>query len=300
MDYRLLFDYLKGTDIPIVYTLHDCWSFTGGCYHFTKRGCVEYRDGCIGCSYTSRFDDITMPPLETYRLKRELIGTNDNIHPLCVSKWLAKVATESYMGQMKHKPRVVYNGIDTDVFCPTPSDIRSRLGISQDDFVVLGVAGYWTEDKGLSIFFKILEKLGNIKIILIGSGLDVVRARGDDRYICIDRTENVRQLAEFYTMADVFVNTSIEETFGLTTAEAMSCGTPAIVFDSTACPEVVDETSGIVVDYDIDSMVDAISTVRAKGKDFYANNARRRIVSEFSVEKMIDNYFEIYRGVLND
>ena len=301
VNYRLLFDYLKRLGIPIIYTLHDCWSFTGGCYHFTEEGCNQYQSGCLKCPKNTGFDDITIATKDAYACKAKLIGQNENIYPVCVSRWLCDVATKSYMGGMKHTPQVVYNGIDVDVFYPRQVTKKQKCNVGDEPFVILGVASYWNEAKGLSLFSELAKRLSfPVKIILIGGGLEPIKALSDERFICIDRTENVEELAEYYSLADVFINTSIEETFGLTTAEALACGTPAIVFASTACPEVIDERSGICVPFDMEALVGAVCEMRAKGKPYYAAHCRERIEKEFSKENMANRYLELYRSVLHD
>lgn len=301
VDYRLFFDFIKKSNIPVVFTLHDCWSFTGGCYHFTEIGCNGYISGCKNCSSYKKHDDVTIGEDSAYQTKKQLIGGNDDIHPVCVSNWLREVSSKSYMGKMKNPPTTIYNGIDTQTFCPKPSDKKEKLGISKEEFVILGVASYWNEKKGLSLFLEVADKIDfPIKIVLIGSGLEKVKLLNDSRFICIDRTESVSGLAEIYSLADVFINTSIEETFGLTTAEALSCGTPAIVFNSTACPEVIDINTGICVERSVDSLVSAVSEIRGKGKAFYSENCRKRVLENFSLDIMTENYLKLYKDVLND
>lgn len=301
VNYILLFDYLKKQNIPIVFTLHDCWSFTGGCYHFTKEGCGQYQTGCLECLKNSPFDDVTMTTKDVYEIKAKLIGQNINIYPVCVSQWLCNVAMESCMGKMKHVPQVICNGIDVDTFYPRGVNKIQKCNILENQFVILGVASYWNDDKGLSLFVQLAKKLdASIKIILIGSGLERIKNLKDNRFICVDRTESVNELAEYYSMADVFINMSIEETFGLTTAEALACGTPAIVFNSTACPEVIDEYTGICIPFDLEALVNAVLEIKEKGKQHYTVACRERAVSEFSKEKMINKYLDLYRSILHD
>jgi len=98
-------------------------------------------------------------------------------------------------------------------------------------------------------------------------------------------------------LADVFINLSKEETFGLVVGEAMACGTPAIVYNSTACPELINEKTGVVLDKDstILEIKKAIDEIKSKGKEFYRNNTISRIKEEFSVEKMQEEYFNLYK-----
>lgn len=304
VNYELLFKFLKASNIPIVYTLHDCWSFTGGCYHFTQVGCDQYQTGCGNCPQKSVLDDALRKANDAYKIKADLIGKNENIHPVCVSKWLCYVAKESYMGKMKNVPQVIYNGIDTTVFYPRDVDRFSKLGIEKDEFVVLGVASFWTEEKGMSLFLKIAKRLDfKCRVILIGGGLEQIKSESDEKIICVERTESVLELADYYSLADVFINTSIEETFGLTTAEALACGTPAIVFNSTACPEIVDEKTGICVDYnqvEIDNVVEAIHRIRENGKKHYTKECINRVNALFTKERMIEKYLALYEEILSE
>ena len=300
VNYRKLFAYLKESGIPVVYTLHDCWAFTGGCFYFTEKNCHGYKSGCQMCALQRRLDDINRTAEYAYREKSKLVGANDHIHPVCVSNWLRDVALESYMGNMKNPPQTIYNGINTELFSPKESCIRQKLGIPQDRFVVLGVAAYWSEDrKGLPLLLNLRQKLPqDAVLVLVGGDLDSVKGKYEN-LVCIERTENQEQLAQLYSTADVFVNSSPEETFGLTTAEALACGTPAVVLDSTACPEVVDENTGIVIQKNIDDLVNAIQTVRQRGKAFYSPHCVDRVTAHFSESRMTQDYLALYRRILN-
>lgn len=300
VNYQLFFDFLKESNIPVVYTLHDCWAFTGGCYHFTKKNCELYQSGCDNCLNKKSLDDLTISPTQAFSIKKELIGENKNIFPVCVSKWLCEVAKKSYVGNMKNLPITIYNGIDTKIFSPKKVDKLQNYGIKDGTFVILGIASYWNENKGVSLFLELINKIEfPIKIILVGGNLEPIKRLNDSRFILIDRTESAKELAEIYSIADVFINTSLEETFGLTTAEALACGTPAIVFNSTACPEVIDEKTGIVIPYDIDALVNAVCKIEQKGKEYYSKNCRGRVVNLFTKERMVSDYLELYEDVLN-
>ena len=201
------------------------------------------------------------------------------------------------MGSMTHLPETIYNGIDTLLFCPKESDIRKIYGIPEDAFMVLGVASFWTEDKGLSLLLELGEKLQeNAVIVLVGQVAEQVQT---ENVICIPRTENQQQLAQLYSAADVYINGSIEETFGMTTAEALACGTPAVVFDSTACPEVVDEQTGLVIQKNVDELMRAIDTIRQRGKASYSSYCVDRVRTHFSESRMAQDYLALYGRILN-
>lgn len=201
------------------------------------------------------------------------------------------------MSQMTHIPKTIYNGIDTKLFSPKPSDIRKKYGIPEDGFMILGVASSWTEEKGLPLFRNLSKVLPqNGVIVLVGRQMEALQ---ENNIICIPQTENQEQLAQIYTAADVYVNGSMEETFGMTTAEALACGTPAIVLNSTACPEVVDEKTGFVIDRSLDQLLQAVLQIKENGKDWYTSNCVERAKEHFSQKRMTEEYLALYRSILD-
>lgn len=295
--YPMLLSYLKEKKIPTVFTLHDCWAFTGGCYHFTSKNCEGYKTGCSDCSTPAQRDDVSNCKAQGYQCRKDLLAENDALYPVCVSQWLRDRARESYMGQMKHIPETIYNGIDTRLFSPKVSNIREKYGIPEDRFVILGVASFWTEEKGLPLFRALAEKLPeDAVIVLVGRHMTPLE---NSKIICIPQTENQEELAQLYSAADVYVNGSQEETFGMTTAEALSCGTPAVVLDSTACPEVVDEKTGIVIPADPEKLLQAVLTIKENGKEMYTSHCTERVRNHFSEARMTEEYLALYRSILD-
>ncbi|MBR5524171.1 MAG: glycosyltransferase [Clostridia bacterium] len=300
VNYFTLFSFLKTKNIPTVFTLHDCAFFTGGCYHYTTKHCDTFKNNCQNCPMGHAYDHIAFSSEQAYEAKRRLIGDNPNLYPVCVSDWLRREATASYMGAMAHPPRTIYNGIDTRRFYPEESDIRTRLGIPRDAFVVLSIAYVWDVRKGAAMLLKLRERLPHgCVLVLVGSGLEDLTGRYPN-LICLPKTESQDELRRLYATADVFVNASLEETFGLTTAEALACGTPAVVFDSTACPELVDEASGLAIPHDEDALCQAVETIRRRGKDAYAPHCVQRAHTLFDQDRMVCDYINLYRSILHD
>ena len=253
--------------------------------------------GCKACQTKPHPDDITRTAESAYECKTVLVGGNPRIYPICVSQWLRDRARESYMGQMIHIPEAIYNGLNTKLFYPRTSNIRQKYGIPETCFVILGVASFWTAEKGIGLFRDLADKLPEDAIIvLVGQQTESVQA---GNIICIPQTENQDELAELYSTADVYVNGSLEETFGMTTAEALACGTPAVVMDSTACPEVVDENTGIVISPDVDELLRAVLHVKRKGKKAYHPYCVERARNCFSEERMTQMYLSLYRSILD-
>lgn len=253
----LLFRYLKTCGKKILWTLHDCWSFTGHCSHFTFVGCDRWKTGCHDCPQKGEypasffFDNST----GNYKMKRSLFTGIPDLTIITPSQWLADLVKQSFLKE--YPVEVEYNTINEDVFKPTPSDFRQRNNL-ENKKVILGVASVWGERKGLDIFAQLASMLDDCwRIVLVG--LKPAQAKSmPETVISIDRTNNQTELAEIYTAADVFINPSREETFGLTTVEALACGTKAIVFRGTACEEIVNLRGGIAVEPNADAIFEAL------------------------------------------
>ena len=290
----LLFMFLKKAHSKIIITLHDCWAFTGKCPYFTAAGCYLWQKSCGKCiqleSYPkSSFFDCTKSNLKAK--KRWLSGFR-NLTVTAVSHWLQKTANTSFL--KKYGVKCIYNGIDTQVFYPHNSEeIKRKYGITHKK-IILGVASDWSERKGLSMFMKISKVLnGNEVIVLVGLTKNQIESLPEG-IIGIERTESMEELAELYSSADVFINASKEETFGLVTAEALACGTRAIVFNSTACAEVItNDRCGIVVKNDSELMSAVRNLLNEETKTTVIAS---RLDDEFKVEKMIEEYMNEYKN----
>lgn len=285
----LLFRYLKNSKAKIVVTLHDCWLFTGKCPHFTVVGCGRWKDSCGNCPQLSIYPQSKLDTTaKSLRDKKEwLSGFGDRLHVIAVSNWIRDTAKESFLSQ--YSIETIYNGIDGDVFCPMDdAEVRKKYRL-QNKYVILGVSSNWNEQKGLSEFLQLAKKIsGDDVIVLVGLTLKQLQNLPPN-IIGIERTESREELAALYSAADIFINTSREESFGLVTAEAIACGTPVIVYNSTACAEIVDETSGYVAQAgNIDEVFNYIRIER-EGKLH-----GRKLYSEVD---MVAKYLELYRGM---
>ncbi len=264
---ELLFNYLKLSEKPVVWTLHDCWSFTGHCAYFDFVGCEKWLSGCSDCPQkheypASLFKDNSY---NNFVRKKQIFSGLKNLTLITPSSWLAGCVKRSFLGE--YPVKVVKNGIDLDVFKPTQSDFRQRFGL-ENKKIVLGVASVWDRRKGLSDFIELSKMLDdNYRIVLVGLNKEQILSLPEN-VIGLPRVLEAAELAEIYSAADIFANLSVEETMGLTTVEALACGTPVVVYDRTAVPEVVDEKSSIVVKAgDIGSLALAINNIRVNNAD---------------------------------
>lgn len=261
---ELLFHYIKKKKIKVVWTLHDCWPFTGHCVHFLEAGCDKWKTGCHHCPLTGQYPTSLFLDCSkhNYHEKKALFTGVEDMTLLVPSNWLQEKIKHSFL--QDYPVKVVYNGIDLDIFHPSPSDFRIRYDL-EDRFIVLGVANIWEERKGLGTFLQLAKSLGEeYCVVLVGLSQEQIGALPAG-ILGFPGTDMARELAEIYSAADVFVNPGREETFGLTVAEAMACGTWPVVYADTACAEVVEQGAGQIVTGGIKELEQAIRDCREKG-----------------------------------
>ncbi len=254
---RLLFNYIKRQKIKIVWTLHDCWSFTARCPYFTVSQCDKWKTGCHNCPDLKGYPAMSIDMTKLmWRLKRKWFTgiDRDKIIIVCPSKWLADLAKESYLGD--YDIRVIHNGINLDTFKPRAGHFRANHNIPPEKFIVLGVAAGWAGDrKGFDIFVRLARELDSrFQIVLVG-GIKGIPCEMPENIIHVKQTWNAQELAEIYTESNVFANPTREEVLGLVNVEANACGTPVVMFRTGGAPECIDSNCGVVVDYnDYDSL----------------------------------------------
>lgn len=266
---EMLFEWLAAHRCKVFWTLHDCWAFTGHCIHFTYARCDQWKTGCAACgacpqkrSYPETLAGDSAVRW-SFERKRELFTMlpTERVQLITPSRWLANLVRQSFLG--KYNVRVVHNTVNTDVFRPTPSDFRERYGIG-DRFMVLGVASKWSERKGLDDFVRLARELDSDRFAVVLVGLNRRQIKRVEREIvALPRTESQGELAEVYTAADVLVNPSAEETFGMNIAEASACGTRSVVVENSACAEVADEA--VAVSPDLSTLVPTILELAGGG-----------------------------------
>lgn len=244
---ELLFDYLKQAGKPVVWTLHDCWPYTGHCAFYDYTGCEGWKEGCRNCTQyrkTYPYALFKNNTAENYVRKKKAFTGVPRLTIVTPSSWLADEVKRSFLGE--YPVKIIPNGIDRSSFRPVDRGLRDRLKL-QGTYIVLGVANVWERRKGLEYFFSLSENLPeDFRVILIGLDRKQMK-KLPENVIGLARTSSVEELAEYYSMADVFVNATLEDNFPTTNLEALSCGTPVITFDTGGSPESLDETCGRVV-----------------------------------------------------
>lgn len=290
----ILFEYLGFAGLPVVWTLHDCWTFTGHCAYFDAAGCEKWRTGCGNCpqlhEYPASFG--ADRSAWNYQRKRELFSMPEKMVLVTPSEWLADLARESFLGGSP--VRVIPNGIDLEKFRPTPGDFRERYGLVGKK-LALGVASVWERRKGLDDFIRLSGMLGETwKIVLVGLSEQQMKELPPG-ILGLARTGSIEELAALYTAADVFVNPTQEDNFPTTNLEALACGTPVLTYRTGGSPESISASCGIVVEKgDIKALAQAVQEA-----DFSAEACLERAKCFDKTAKYLD-YIRLYRDMTGE
>lgn len=279
---EILFNYLKQhPEIKKIWTLHDCWTFTGHCSHYTYRKCNKWQTCCDGaCPNKKEYPKSWLSNVKSnFKRKKEIFNNVDNMILVTPSKWLKKEVEKSYL--KGYLIEVINNGVDTNVFKPTPSNIKQQYGL-EDKKVILGVSSVWNKMKGLDTFIELSKELDNqYQIVLIGLNEKQVQQLPSN-ILGISRTENVQELVKWYSAADVYFNPTLEDTYPTTNLEAIACGAPVITFNTGGSPESAYADEDSIVTNDINSIIESIKECSFDG------------IINVDSKKMINKYIEEY------
>lgn len=250
LDYEVLFRYLAEAKIPVIWTLHDCWPMTGHCaYYATETGiCESWKTECHHCGKLADYPRVWRDKVqEEHRLKKQLFCAVDNLIMVPVSEWMEQNVKQSFLKDKRTV--VIHNGIDLNTFYERDERmaLRRKWGVAEDKYVLLGVASHWNKRKGFEDILSLADMAGT-QLILVGL---TAQQKKDlpAGVIGIESTENANELAELYTLADVFVNPTYSDTFPTTNLEAQACGTPVLTYDTDGSPETLSAETGVVVEY---------------------------------------------------
>lgn len=299
LNMRVLFDYLSSVHISIIWTFHDCWSMTGHCPHFEFTKCDRWKTVCYDCPEKKSYPGSLLfdRSKKNYIEKRELFTSVKDMTIVPVSNWLGGIVKQSFLKD--YEVNVIHNGIDIQKFQPIQSDLREKFSIF-DKKIVLGVASPWSPRKGLKDIFKLSLYLSSDKyqIVLIGLSEEQLKQLPSD-IIGLTRTESVVELAKWYSVADVFVNPTYEDTYPTTNLEAISCGTPVVTYRTGGSPESITSATGRVVDKgDIVGLAKAIEELCAENKEEIQSICREYAVAHFDKKECFEKYIELYESKL--
>uniref|UniRef100_UPI00123CFCFE glycosyltransferase n=1 Tax=Arenibacter lacus TaxID=2608629 RepID=UPI00123CFCFE len=296
-----LFNYLSSKSFPVVWTLHDCWAFTGHCVHFESVGCNKWETLCENCPQTKQYPKSYYidNSKNNYLDKKKLFNSVNNLTIVPVSYWLQNLLTQSFL---KNNPiQTIQNGIDLSIFInKNLQSFRENYNI-QDKYIFLGVASVWGSGKGYVDFLKLAQKLEPDEVIVL---VGLTKKQMFDLpvgVIGIEKTQNKEQLAEIYATSNIFLNLTYADTFPTTNLEALACGTPIITYNTGGSPEAISEDTGFVVPPgDIVAVRKCLNKLKKHTKSHYAAVCRERALKFFDKNVKYESYYHLYNAQLKN
>lgn len=294
---EILFDYLKKVQKPVVWTLHDCWPFTGHCAHFSVIGCKKWKTECNLCPQKREYPSTLFFAQSTinYAKKKKSFESITNMTIVTPSKWLSSFIPDSILKHYQLK--VIHNGIDLNTFYYKESNILSEKGLCGKR-IVLGVAQNWEERKGLEDFHELSRLLSDEYCIVLVGLTDSQKKNLPNNIFGVSRTNSISELVNWYSAAEVFVNLTYQDTFPTVNIEALACGTPVITYRTGGSPEAINESCGWVVEQgNVGAVKDVIANMNEKSE--YQNAAVNRS-KMFSRKARYHEYIDLYRSMVGE
>lgn len=291
LNLNMLFQYLKEKKLPVIWTLHDCWSFTGGCPYFTLEACEKWKEECHGCTQLKRYPKRYLDKSrQLFYKKKTLFNGMQDVILVTPSEWLSNLVKVSFLESYPCK--VIRNGIDLKAFGVSTVDIRKQI-CAENKILILGCAYKWEKRKGLDSFIELANCIDdNYRIVLVGIDKKAEREIPHN-IIAIPRITDRSKLCQFYTAADVFVNPTLEDNYPTTNLEAIACGTPVVTFNTGGSPETVnDQTGAVVAVGDVKEMYKKIQYIVANLRKY--STCCLQYAEEHDKAKMAAAYVKLY------
>lgn len=298
---KVLFEYLRKSNIPVVITHHDCWYFTGHCAFYSSAGCEKWKTGCYSCPLSKEYPSSLFfdNSKREYAFKKRLFTSFERLYNVGVSEWESRQLRQSFLN--KYPITTINNGIDTDIFRPQQertAAIRKKYNLSEGK-ILLGVATAWSERKGLSDYYRLRARLSEDYLIVLVGVPQSLKESLPSGIVGILRTDSIEELSLLYSTASIVLNLASAESFGKTTPEGLACGVPSIVYNCTASPDLVDKKTGVVVEKgDINALEKAVYTVMSWNKEETIRKCRERACNLFSIKNNWPKYIELYKGII--
>lgn len=292
LNVEILFKYIKDKNIPVLWTFHDCWPFTGHCSYNTD--C----DNCKNCQRKYPTSVFLNQTTRNSKDKKLIFNQVKKLQIITPSLWLKDLVHQSFL---KYPVQCINNGVDLNQFQPSENykKLKEKL-LLQNKKIILGVASTWDKRKGLSDFIKLASVIDtSYKIILIGLTNKQIQELPEN-IIGVQRTESITELANYYSMADVYVNPTTKDNFPTTNIEALASGTPVITYNTGGSPEAIDKDTGMVVEKgDIKGVWNAIQRLALEPQDHYTKVCRTRAEQFFHKEDRYLDYLKLYERLIN-
>lgn len=299
LNYPMLCDFLGESGIPVVWTAHDCWLYTGHCYHYSSAGCYRWKTGCYSCPLKTSFPASWLLDRSdrNYELKKKSLTGMKNLHLVAASEWMKKEMSESFLSGVPCT--VIHNGIDLDVFKPSDNEqTKGNFGIKTPHYVI-AVASIWLKEKGFDDLMRLAGLLRkDITLVMVGRMTKNQEIVLPENVIHIPRTSDASALAELYSGAVAFLNPTWQDNYPTVNLEAIACGTPVITYRTGGSPESVTDKTGFIVEQgDIDSIAKIINDIIGNNSYLYGLNCREYALAHFDKEKCFREYIDLYESL---
>lgn len=293
---KMLFEYIKIKNIPVVWTLHDCWAFTGQCPYYTMVKCDKWITGCHDCPQYKQYPASRIDRTkEMYELKKSWFTGVNNLTIVTPSEWLKNEVKKSFLKE--YPVEVINNGIDLSIFKPTETVFRQKYNLA-DKIVLLGVANPWSERKGLNVFVELAKLLDDMyKIVLIGLSEKQIKELPKN-VLGLPKTSNPTELAGIYSSADIFLNPTFEDNFPTTNIEALACGTPIVTYNTGGSVEVIEKYAGFVIkNNSINELIEIIKLISKNYKENFIHD-RLLLAYKYMNTTNYEKYIKLYEKII--
>lgn len=292
---EMLFNYIKSNNIKTVWTLHDCWAFTGHCSHFQYAKCEKWKKQCMKCPQKNSYPRTIFDNSKWCYLRKKNIFTSvKDLTIISPSVWLANLIKKSFLKD--YNIQVINNGINTKIFKILDKgklSFRKKYNL-ENKTIILGVASPWTEEKGIKDFIELSKKMDEkYKIVLVGLNNKQLKDIPSN-ILGLIRTNNVEELVDIYNSADVFVNPTYADNYPTTNLEAIVCGTPVITYDTGGSHEsaFLNENSlNYIIKSNLEENVEQIKKIIQENNFNYITNLN---VNMLDKSIMIKKYKDVY------
>lgn len=293
---NMLLDFLGENDIETIITLHDCWFYTGGCFHYTDAGCAKWLDSCGSCPKKMQDTPAYVKDNSAKILadRKKYFGKIKNLSVVGVSRWIADEGERTFF--KGREVRAIYNGIDTEFFVPTPSDFREKHGL-KDKFLILAPANKWLKPVNKKTFDYVTQSLPQDSVIVMLGCTEGQKNGLPENVLPLGYIKDRDELRKVYSACDMFANCTREESLSLINVEAQSCGTPVVTYRNTGAQETVDNKCGFSVDSGNEKdFLEAILKVREKGKNSFSEECTRWVKYRFDRDENYMKYINLYKS----
>lgn len=297
LNYQILFDFLAQSNIPVVWTVHDCWLYTGHCYYYSYAGCNKWQTGCGHCPQKREFPASWLIDRshQNYEDKKQAFTSLplDQLTIVPVSEWIREEMQYSFF--RNNQFHVIHNGINTNIFnIYNPEQVKQKYGLN-GKHILLGVASIWSREKGFDDCIQMADLLHPDEMLVLVGVRPEQQKKLKKNMLGIPRTENIHQLAELYAAADAFINPTWQDNYPTVNLEAIACGTPVVTYRTGGSIEAItDQTGFIVPQGNVKEMLEAARLISQRGKAYYQQPCRTYALENFRKEDRYQDYLDLY------